>query len=467
MNCSLLRFFSLSASLSIVLSLLVAACSGGESGTGFGGSYPKVSVGVITGFGSVFVNGVEFDTSRAEINVNEAIASEEDLAIGMVVSVVGSTDPSQVSGSADAIYYESEVCGIVNQNDQPDQLEIMGQTVKYDSETVFDSSIDTVASVAEIPVGAVVEITGYRTGDNSLHATQITLLQSQYNDGEQLIVNGVVTAGVSSGKFSMGTLTVVVDDVTQFINLPNNQITPGMAIKVKSKRGLVNTNELLADQIQLNKNQYVVAGNVLEIEGIVMNPNLQANEFQLNGYTVYFSAQTRFVDGAEDNLADGVKVEVEGVLLSDNQLEAGEITFRKSAKIDLIAPVTSINIADNQVNLSGVNVRLTNRTLLKDDDRITKIRQFSLEDLSDGDRVKIKAFRDNLTQQIIAIQFRRVAAQSADSTFEITGILDELNNAQAIIAGVAVDTAGLSPVLTNADVGTDVTVVGTIPISTQ
>ncbi|MCG6968181.1 MAG: DUF5666 domain-containing protein [Gammaproteobacteria bacterium] len=364
MNCSLLRFFSLSASLSIVLSLLVAACSGGESGTGFGGSYPKVSVGVITGFGSVFVNGVEFDTSRAEINVNEAIASEEDLAIGMVVSVVGSTDQSQVSGSADAIYYESEVCGIVNQNDQPDQLEIMGQTVKYDSETVFDSSIDTVASVAEIPVGAVVEITGYRTGDNSLHATQITLLQSQYNDGEQLIVNGVVTAGVSSGKFSMGTLTVVVDDVTQFINLPNNQITPGMAIKVKSKRGLVNTNELLADQIQLNKNQYVVAGNVLEIEGIVMNPNLQANEFQLNGYTVYFSAQTRFVDGAEDNLADGVKVEVEGVLLSDNQLEAGEITFRKSAKIDLIAPVTSINIADNQVNLSGVNVRLTNRTLL-------------------------------------------------------------------------------------------------------
>jgi hypothetical protein len=240
-----------------------------------------------------------------------------------------------------------------------------------------------------------------------------------------------------------------------------------MAIKVKSKRGLVNTNELLADQIQLNKNQHVVAGNVLEIEGIVMNPNLQANEFQLNGYTVYFSAQTRFVDGAEDNLADGVKVEVEGVLLSDNQLEAGEITFRKSAKIDLIAPVTSINIADNQVNLSGVNVRLTNRTLLKDDDRITKIRQFSLEDLSDGDRVKIKAFRDNLTQQIIAIQFRRVEAQSADSTFEITGILDELNNAQAIIAGVAVDTAGLSPVLTNADVGTDVTVVGTIPISTQ
>ncbi|MCG6968182.1 MAG: hypothetical protein LJE85_00310 [Gammaproteobacteria bacterium] len=45
--------------------------------------------------------------------------------------------------------------------------------------------------------------------------------------------------------------------------------------------------------------------------------------------------------------------------------------------------------------------------------------------------------------------------------------MDELNNAQAIIAGVAVDTAGLSPVLTNADVGTDVTVVGTIPISTQ
>jgi hypothetical protein len=136
--------------------------------------------------------------------------------------------------------------------------------------------------------------------------------------------------------------------------------------------------------------------------------------------------------------------------------------------LELIAPVTLINIDDKQVDVSGVIVQLTNKTLLKDDDKTTKVRKFSLADLNDGDKVKVKAYQDNLSKEIIATQFRRVEAPSLDTTFELTGVLDELNNDQAIFSGVAVDRKNItSPVLTDQDVGTVKTVFGTTPITSQ
>ncbi len=64
----------------------VAAC-GGDSGGGTATPVGSSStVGVLTGFGSVFVNGVEFETSGADISVDGTSASENELEVGMVVN---------------------------------------------------------------------------------------------------------------------------------------------------------------------------------------------------------------------------------------------------------------------------------------------------------------------------------------------------------------------------------------------
>jgi len=461
MNCLIFRFVL----LSVLISVLLTSCSGGESGTGITGSDPKVSVGVITGFGSVFVNGVEFDTSHAQINVNESDATEQDLSIGMVVAVVGSADRAGVVGKADAVYYESEVRGIVSQNNQDGTLDIMGQMVKYDTETVFESDDDTVTVIEDIPEGAVVEVSGYRTGDNTLHATHMTLVSNTYTTGAELTVKGVVTTGLSNGKFSMGSLTIAVDSTTQFVGIPNQQLTPGAVIKVKSIRGVLN-NELQADIIESGTSDYVSVGDTVDIEGLVMNAGVTPSEFLLNGFREYFSNQTKFKGGTASDLADGVKAEVEGMLLTQNEIEAKEISFRQTAKLDLIAPVTSINTVDNQVDMSGVIVKLTNKTLLKDDDKTTKVKKFSLADLNEGDKVKIKAYQDNLSMEIIATQFRRVEALSLDTTFELSGVLDELTNDQAIISGIPVDRSQITT-LSSENVGSNVTIIGTTPLTIQ
>ena len=45
--------------------------------------------GTVSGFGSIYVNGVRFDTDTAAVEIAGEAASEDALAVGMVVDVVG------------------------------------------------------------------------------------------------------------------------------------------------------------------------------------------------------------------------------------------------------------------------------------------------------------------------------------------------------------------------------------------
>ncbi len=80
---------------------------GGIGGTGV------TSSGSINGFGSIFVNGVEFDTDSAEILINGKPASEEELRLGMVVLVSGTVDDNGTTGTASQVIFDQEVEGPV------------------------------------------------------------------------------------------------------------------------------------------------------------------------------------------------------------------------------------------------------------------------------------------------------------------------------------------------------------------
>lgn len=441
--------------------LLATGCSGGESGTGLGGSSsPKLFIGSITGFGSVYVNGIKFDTSAANIRVNETGATEQDLSLGMVVAVVGSTDADQSFGKAEEIYFESDINGIVISNDMNSTLNVMGQTVSYDEDTVFESAIDTVSSIAAVAPDSMVEVSGYRTGDNKIYATQLNLIDTAYTPGEILTVHGIVNAVSGANRFSLGDLTVVIDNATKITNIPNQQLAPGLNIKITSNRGMLN-GELQADKIQLDRKTYINTTQSMDVEGIVMQPDAGAGEFLLHGYSVYFSRDTAFSGGSAGDLADGIKAEVQGILLSDTQLEAKQIRFAtEKNRFNLIARIEAVDVANNRINILGNVVQLNNRTLFKDADKRTKIKKFSLADVNENDRVSLKAYTDGTT--LVAHQFRRIEAVSSDTSFELKGILQALAADEVIISGVSLNTAQItSPTLSNTDIGTTVTVLGT------
>ena len=72
--------------IALVAGLGLGACGGGGGGsTAAGGK--NVTVGVVTGFGSVYVNGCEYETDSASISVDGQSATEDDLSVGDVVEV--------------------------------------------------------------------------------------------------------------------------------------------------------------------------------------------------------------------------------------------------------------------------------------------------------------------------------------------------------------------------------------------
>ena len=120
---------------------LLSAC-GSSSGGGIGGT--GIVIGTIDGFGSVVVNGIEFEASVAEIVIDDTPATEGDLREGMVVTVEGEIADDELTGVADRISTETVLAGALDAvdvgaelllgkaNDRERDENREGQCSKYD-----------------------------------------------------------------------------------------------------------------------------------------------------------------------------------------------------------------------------------------------------------------------------------------------------------------------------------------------
>ena len=87
--------------------LAIASCGGGGGSVASGGTGGTgISAGTVTGFGSVFVNGVEFSTTTSSVELDGASGPDEatdphrGLMVGMVVEVEGTFDDNGTTGTA-------------------------------------------------------------------------------------------------------------------------------------------------------------------------------------------------------------------------------------------------------------------------------------------------------------------------------------------------------------------------------
>ena len=167
-----------------VISLLMAAsCGGGSDTAGIGGS-GFISSGSVTGFGSVFVNGVEFETATSTFDVEDVNGTQQDLRIGMIVQVAGTINSDGVTGTATHIQYADELEGPVNVvSTSPDIkiLTVLGKTVIIsNAETAFEGSNFSFASIAN---DNVIEVSGFYDELGHLQASYVELKSSSFNEG--------------------------------------------------------------------------------------------------------------------------------------------------------------------------------------------------------------------------------------------------------------------------------------------
>ena len=156
-----------------VASSWLVGCGGGGGGSATTGpagpvasQTPGVAVGRIDAFGSVFVNGVEFETNTASFNVRGASAPNEGaLSVGMVVRVKGSHDGNG-HGTATEIRFDAEIEGPATDVavDAADatikRFKIFGQDVLANATTVFKAEGGAAYAFADLANGDHVEVSG-------------------------------------------------------------------------------------------------------------------------------------------------------------------------------------------------------------------------------------------------------------------------------------------------------------------
>jgi hypothetical protein len=415
--------------LAVVAILTLAGCgSSGSSGTS-AVSTPGLSAGQIEGFGSVIVNGVEFETESAEIEIEGLeTASQNDLREGMLVEVEGTFNADDSTGNATRVRFEDTLEGPITAMAPSDTglvktLTVLGQTVIVESGvTLFDNTPPL--TFADLDAGLVIEVSGHTMADGSIRATFIELKAATLADfeaaGGLFEIKGMVSNLDSAlNTFNIGALLI---DFTGVIPR-DGVLADGVMVEVKGSS--LNGNTLLADDIEVRR-----AGlgrddlARVELEGFVANLNLDGDTFTLNGQMVDFSGAL-FRGGIEDDLADGMKVEARGQMVN-GLLVATRVTFKETVRIEDNAAGAMVG---NSLILEGLGL-----TVLTDS-AITEIR---LEDgFQLGDGVKLRG-RLNANGDIIAIRLEEVSPRDR---VELQGPVSDIADPVVTIIGIDVDTS--------------------------
>jgi len=228
--------------------LVLSACGGGgssmPSSPTVSGAAPGGTVsGTVTAFGSVFVNGHEFGTTRAKVIDDDAGTTTSDtssLEVGMSVDVKAASDSSERFPEAAEIHVHPLVRGVVDGSDgAAGTLTVMGQSVQLTASTVFSdhracvgaatSPCATVSGQSDLAVtgsgssavaGSYVTVHGFlfasdtASGGANVVATLVSIADPPASPARVAYkVEGVVKS-VGAGAITIGDLTVDLSAAT-------------------------------------------------------------------------------------------------------------------------------------------------------------------------------------------------------------------------------------------------------------
>jgi len=326
--------FKLSA-LASAITLTLAACGGG-SGTGdiagIGGS-GYTSTGTVTGFGSVYVNGVKYETDSTEFDVEGISATQNELAIGMVVRVEGTVNADGQTGTASRIVFDDELQGPVSSltvdaaNPDIKTFDILGISVKIDRRrTEFDDKDNQGFSFDNLTDGNTVEVSGFFDANGILNATYI----DRENSLDDIKLQGEIT-NLTATTFEINGQTVNHNTAELDDNLT---LVEGLWVKVE---GTLDTGILVASEIEAVNSDSYDDNDEMDIEGFITD-FIDNNNFTVNGISV---------DASNVTLSDYVTlgnnewVEVEGTYVN-SVLVADEIELR-DGEVEIDAVIDQVN----------------------------------------------------------------------------------------------------------------------------
>jgi hypothetical protein len=392
------------ASVAITIISALTACSSGGGGDTAGGALDVTSSGTITGFGSVFVNGVRYETENARI-----ISADDDsvilenptnaqlqavLGVGQIITVRGTrTDDS--NGVANTIRFDDELVGEITTVSTADgTFTVLGQTVSVTPDTIIDDSIiEAVRGGAEIPddlrfgdlpetldqlltAGMFVGVSGFPS-QNGLEATRIEDVSNLVGVGgglEAEVKGFVANLDDLLGQFDINGLTVSYDasdlDAEDFGNL---SLANGQFVEVHGTA--TSSTTIDASRIEL-EDDFVdddFNSGEIEIEGVIQK--VAPGVIVINGIEIRVNDVTPF--------SEGLRVEIKGTLQSDGSIVITRLQDESEDTVRTEDVAVSADATSFTTRL-GLVITPSDRSRLEDDT------------INDDDNLSISAFLGNV-----------------------------------------------------------------------
>jgi hypothetical protein len=396
-----------------VLAVGLAACGGGSGSpmsppaTGQTNA-ARVSVGSITGFGSVHVNGVTFETTSAAINVNGQPGMQSDLKVGEIVEIKGHHDGATGQDVAEDIEFRHNVQGPVAAIDTTNQtLTVLCQNVVVSADTAFGDGI-TPASLAGLKVTDIVEVSGMVAADGGIQATRIEKKPA----GAAFEVTGKAAATSTTAKtLAINGLTVDFSGAT-LTDFPSTGPKDGDLVEARATTAPTAC-KLAATRLELltGKELNGEGNEETEVEGLITR-FASATDFDVAGRKVTTSPSTVFVGGASTDLALNVRVEAEGKVNASGVLEAARVRIQlKSASlVHIVGPADKVDPTAGTVTVLGITISLADMTHVEDDGSM-HVSTFKLADVHTGDWLDIRGGESPAgSNHVVATRLRRVNA---------------------------------------------------------
>ncbi len=261
-----------------------------------------VAQGPITAKGSIFVNGIEFETISSVIEIDDNPGTDDGLQIGMTVTVAGTIDDSGHHGIAASVTYDDEVQGAISgltDNGLNKSFTVLGQNVVTDiTSTVYDNTTYSGLSDDDI-----VEVSGLLLNDGTIIATRI----QDKGVTTEVEKKGTISA-LSGTNFTLG--TTPVDATSALYDPVDLLLADGLFVEVK---GTFTAGTLVATNVQQEDSSIDDNVSKVSIEGIISGYTSDSSFF-LNGQEVDASSATR--TPATLLLGDDASVEAEGPVVN-------------------------------------------------------------------------------------------------------------------------------------------------------
>lgn len=290
-----------------VASLIVAGALGAAVRTG--GTGQHFVFGEIEDFGSIVVNGVHYDETRANIIINGVPnQSRSALKLGMMVAIEGELDYALGTGTASVVRTNRSMLGQVEDvNVANGEIRVLSQRVAIDPRT----RLDGIAGLSQLAAGDWVAVHGLNDPARNLFAA--TLVESTPLAGAAIAEIRGNVSNAHSGRFRINGLDVI----------SNARVENGDFVAVKGTYSASETS-LLATEVLVTAEIEVEEHSETEIEGFIADFR-SPGSFTINGITVDANS-ARFSGGTAKDLKPGVRITVEGTV-RNGVLVAEEIEF--------------------------------------------------------------------------------------------------------------------------------------------